>query len=95
MSLIIPQRTWYAFNCTGHYISECDFVGQFLVDPDNKCQHLRCDYGSEPWRDSQGNIQLYTIPLPCPPGTAVNTENFNQDNPCSEHSTTCPVGRCN
>ncbi len=65
-------------------VSDCWDVGQFLPHQNNECIYRVCTYGNEPWMDENGNIPLYTINQPCPPGSKVSRTDFNQFNPCSE-----------
>ena len=71
-------------------------VGQFRVDPLTKCSYKVCDYGSEPWKDSFGNIKLFSRSMPCAPGTHVPDmvglrSLYEGINPCSaRHDGACP-----
>ena len=69
----------------------CYYEGQFLTNGYDKCSFLRCTYGDEPWYDSYGNIQLFTIKQDCAYGAAVSDYyRSGSDNPCTESSYDCP-----
>ncbi len=57
-------------------VVDCQAIGQFLPHPTNKCRYLRCSYGNDPWKDSEGRVVLFTLEQDCPPGTSVNRTVF-------------------
>ena len=70
-------------------VSECHERGQYLADPENKCNYRRCVVMSEPWQQN-GAIPLDIITDQCPAGTAVpHGYHSGKDNPCSVFDDTC------